>query len=473
MDLRSLITVRSASIAVGSLLMLVLGLAFRSTNGSDLITVTVARGPLLVTLSETGTLRPAEALTYRSRVPGREIEITWLAPEGAQVREGDLIVRLDTTELGGDLERAAQALRQAQLDAQVAEAERQAANAALDSLSSGRGALDAEEARFNLKIAEQKAERMRQDYESLAPLLAKGFVTREELERAALELEQAQATVEIAKRRATVITEQSVPQERQRAGLDVAHRAAQIEVARQRLAEASSRVSQLRQAIETCTIRAQHAGMVVYEENMASSPRRKVRGGDRVTPSQGLVTIPEVKRMLVDTSLREADLYRVSAGQPAAITLEAYPGLKLTGRVLTVGTVARVPPDRPFEGKRFDVVVDIDPNRADLRPEMTASVQIEIARRADALLVPVNAIFDQDGHRVVHVVGARGTETRRVALGESNDVYVEVLQGVKEGERLQLSDGALDGSSPRPASARELGPPATAARAADAPRPQA
>jgi HlyD family secretion protein len=440
MNLRPLMTVRSLGVAVGMLLMLALGFAFRSTTGPDPFTVKVARGPLIVTLSETGTLRPAEALTYRSRVPGREIEITWLVSEGVQVQEGDLLVRLDTTELEGDLDRATQARRQAQLDGQVAEAEGQAANATLDSLSSGRGSLDAEEARFNLKVAEQKAERLRQDYEALAPLLAKGFVTGEELEHAALELEQAQGAVEIARRRATVITEQSVPQERQRAALDVAHRAAQIEVARQRLAEASTRVSQLREAIDACAIRAQHAGMVVYEDNLASNPRRKIRSGDRVTPSQGLVTIPEVKRMLADTSLREADLYRVTPGQPAVITLEAYPGLKLTGRVLTVGTVARVSPDRPFEGKRFDVVVDIDPNRADLRPEMTASVQIEIAQRADALLIPVNAIFDQDGLRVARVVGARGTETRQIALGESNDVDVEVLQGVKEGERLQLSD---------------------------------
>ena len=219
-------------------------------------------------------------------------------------------------------------------------------------------------------------------------------------------LSKRRAHVEIARRRATVITEQSVPQERQRGALDVAHRAAQIEVARQRLAEASTRVTQLRQAIDACAVRAQHAGMVVYEDNLASNPRRKIRGGDRVTPSQGLVTIPEVKRMLADTSLREADLSSRQPGSARVITLEAYPGLELTGRVLTVGTVARVSPDRPCEGKRFDVVVDIDPNRADLRPEMTASVQIEIAQRADALLIPVNAIFDQDGLRVVHVVKA-------------------------------------------------------------------
>lgn len=471
MQARSLMTLRNAAIAVALVVMLALGLIFlRSTAAPGVSTVQVTRGPLIVTLSETGTLRPAQALTYRSRVPGREIEIMWLATEGVQVKDGDLLARLDTTELEGDLDRATQALRQAQLDAQVAEAERQAANAALDSLSSGRGALDAEEARFNLKIAEQKAERLKQDYESFVPLLEKGFVTRDELDRAAQEVEQAQGAAELARRRAAIVTEQAVPQERQRATLDLAHRNAQMEVARQRLAEASSRVAQLRDAIASCQLHAEHGGLVVYEENMATAPRRKVRVGDRVTPSQGLITIPEVKRMLADTSLREADLHRVSPGRPAVITLDAYPGLRLTGHVLTVGTVARVSPDRPLDGKRFDVVVDIDPNQADLRPDMTAGVEIQIAQRADALLVPVNAIFDRDGRHVVHVVGARTTETRRIELGESNDVYVEVLDGLREGERVRLSDVVLDGSSPRSTTTHDLEPRTTAAGVADVPR---
>ncbi len=191
---------------------------------------------------------------------------------------------------------------------------------------------------------------------------------------------------------------------------------------------------------------ADHGGLVVYETNVATSPPRKIRVGDRVTPSQGIITIPEVSRMLADTSVREADLHRVSPGRAAVITLEAYPGLRLTGRVVSVGTVARVSPDRPVEGKRFDVVVDVDRSQADLRPDMTATVEIEVSRRADALLVPVNAIFDRDGEHVVHVVRGRATEIRRVMLGESNDVYVEVLDGVREGEHVRLSDVTVDGT---------------------------
>lgn len=452
MAFRAVATFRNLCLAAGVLIVAVAALMLRSPAVPDQLVVKAVRGPLVVTLTETGTLRPAEALTYRSRVPGREIEVTWLAPEGAQVAQGDLLVRLDTTELEGDRDRATQTQRQAQLDLQVAEAERQASDSTLDSLSSGRGAVDAEEARFNVKVAEQKAERLRQDYDSLAPLLEKGFVTREELERAAMEFEQAQGAVEIARRRVTVLTEQVVPQERQRAALDVAHRAAQIEVARQRLAEAVDRVSQVRQAIDACVIRAQHPGLVVYEENMGSNPLRKIRVGDRVTPSQGLLTIPEVDRMLADTSLREADVHRVKPGQAATIGLEAYPDLQLTGTVLTVGTVARTSPDRPYDGKRFDVVVDIDAHGADLRPEMTATVRIHVTERADALMVPVNAVFERGGRRVVHVVGSRGIETRPVALGQSNELYVEVLEGLREGERVRLSDVAPGGAESHPQS---------------------
>ena len=92
---------------------------------------------------------PAEALTYRSRVPGREIEITWLAPEGAQVHEGDpwfgWIDRAAT-----DLERAMQAMRQAELDAQVAEAERRHRRHWIDCPRAG-ARIDTEEARFDLE----------------------------------------------------------------------------------------------------------------------------------------------------------------------------------------------------------------------------------------------------------------------------------------------------------------------------------
>src|SRR6185436_4000835 len=100
-------------------------------------------------------------------------------------------------------------------------------------------------------------------------------------------------------------------------------------------------------------------------------------------------------------------------------------GLRLTGRVTRVGTLARASADRPLEDKRFDLIVELDPTATDLRPEMTARADIVLGTRSDVLLLPVNAVFEHQGALVAHVVRASGSEARTVSLGESNDTLVE------------------------------------------------
>ena len=111
----------------------------------------------------------------------------------------------------------------------------------------------------------------------------------------------------------------------------------------------------------------------------------------------------------------------------ALVRLEAFPNLRLTGKVIRVGTLASSSIDRPLDEKRFDLVVELDPTEAELRPEMTARADIVTGNRDGVLLVPVNAVFDQQGTYVAHVAGLSGIETRPVELGESNDRVVEVL----------------------------------------------
>ena len=126
-------------------------------------------------------------------------------------------------------------------------------------------------------------------------------------------------------------------------------------------------------------------------------------------------------------------------GQRATVRLEAFPELRLTGKVTRVGTLARTSADRPFDDKRFDLIVELDEADAELRPEMTARADILLGERPGVLLVPINAVFDQQGP-VCHVVGPAGFETRRVRLGESSDADVEVIGGLREGERVSLVD---------------------------------
>jgi RND family efflux transporter MFP subunit len=346
-------------------------------------------------------LRPAESITYRSPLAGRETEITYLTPEGTYVHEGDLLVRLDTTGLAEELERAIAVARQADVEVKAAEADRADAAAAVESATEGAGALDAEEAAAKLKLAEKNVARLRAEYEGLKPLLDKGFITKDELDKAQFE-----------------------------------H--AQVANARQHAKELAATLAALRAAIADCNLYATHAGLVVFEELVGANPRRRVRVGDRVSSTQGLVTIPEVERMLVDTSVREGDLWRVHAGQAVSVAVDAFPSMRLTGHVLAIGTVGNAA-ERPFDEKRFGVTVAVDAAGRELRPDMTARAAISVAERRQVLTVPVAALSKNGDAWTVTVVRGWGTESRLVTVGENDGFQLEILSGLKEGERVSLA----------------------------------
>ena len=310
----------------------------------------------------------------------------------------------------------------------------------------GRAALSADEERLRLRLADKRVERLEAELESLQPLLDKGFITKEELDRVAFELEQATVEAGIARRKTEVYVGSTQPREAQKAERVLAQREAQLENARAKLDAAKSQVSWLNETIQRCRIYARHPGLVIYEQYLAASPRRKIRLGDRVTSSQGLVTIPEVQRMVVETSVREGDLHRIAAGQLAEIRLDAFPDARLTGTVQRVGAVGDSG-TALFDEKRFDVLVDVDPADFDLRPEMTARIDILVEELPNVLLAPVNALFQRDGHIVAHVLTGWGVETRTVELGASNNVYVEVRSGLDDG-RPTLFGGSRYGVLP-------------------------
>lgn len=429
---------RNAIFAAIAATALVAAVLWVRAGADDGMVAEVTRGELTARLTSSGTLKPMQSITYRSPVPGRDVEIRDLAPEGSRVKAGDVLVRLDTTDLEVELARVRQEHRQAQFDLQVAEGEWDEANAEVKSVTEGEGALTVEEARSTLARAQKKAERLRQEYEKLRPLLDKGFITREELARTEDALEEAEEELLLARRRTDVMVQLSHPREQKRAALALAQKASQLSHARTRVAETELRLELLGTMIDGCTIRARGPGMVVYEENLNANPRRKLRIGDRVFATQGIVTIPEVNRMQVEATVSEAEVHRVRAGQRAEVRVEAFPDLILTGTVTRVGTLAAASASRPFDDKRFDLIIALDPTTAELRPEMSIRADVIVGTRSNVLMIPVTAVFNHQGTRVAYVVTATATEMRPVELGESNDRMVEIVGGLQDGDRVSL-----------------------------------
>ena len=224
------------------------------------VTWTVARGDVVADLIAPGTLRAARSLTYRSPANGRELEIVHLAPEGLRVEEGDLLARLETRDLEADRRQAQDNVHDVELARQVADLELLEATAAYNSTVDGEDALTLEESRTSLVLTEKKVRRLQREVQNLEPLLDQGFITGDELERSQAELESAEADLAIARRRASVLVEQTHPLNQRRAELQLAQTRAQRDGVNRRLAAARRQVAELSDLVERCNIYARATG---------------------------------------------------------------------------------------------------------------------------------------------------------------------------------------------------------------------
>lgn len=417
-------------------------LATRETP-AGLRTALARQGTLELTVTEAGTLRAASSATHRSPIEGRELEITWLAPEGAEVREGEVVATVDASELRLELDRVLQSARQVETELAAANVDREEAALALRGVVEGAGLLTVEEGRTELKLLQGRAKRFREEHQRLEPLLAKGYVTREEFDRAGLEADEAEARAALGERAFRILAERTYPANVQAARLQLARREAQIANLRPKLESIRAFAATLASQISRCSIRAAHPGLVTYDENLSVNPRRKIRVGDRVTPSQGIVTLPDLRGMVVDAAVRESDVRTIAPGQRVHITLDAFPDTPLQGTVSRVGALAR-DPSRGNE-TRFAVTIDLPPSNLPVRPAMNARVDIVVAELHDVVLAPLEAVSGSDATTVVYVIRGSTIERRVVQTGRSNATDIEIVSGVSAGERVSLQVPAGDG----------------------------
>ncbi len=507
---------------------------------------TVSRGPLRISVLESGSIEALRSQTITSRVEGRAA-ILYIIPEGTVITPEDvqqerLLVQLDVAELEEKLnaqkidlasavasyenavstldiqrQQNASELRKAGLEVRFARLDleryvgKKLADELLDSCNpaetdsplpvgaavatdGGSGGSDdipapvigtvapeglileclqsdhlAGEALQTLRLldtdislAEEELRRAEVKRDWSTRLLDKGYVSREEeeadriaLERRRIELDRAKTardqyvTYDFRKEVEQLLSnlieaEAQSDRTAKSARSSEAREAANVRSRKEQQDLKADRFKKLQEQIEVAQIHATQPGLVVY----ASSRRQRrwrsddaIQEGTIVQERQPIIEIPDLSSLGVKVSVHESVVEKVREGQSVHVVVDAFKDRAIPG---TVVSVARLPdpPDSWLNPdlKVYSTEMSLDDVPPGLRPGMSAKVEILVADLPDVVAVPVQAIAGTADRPAVQVVQPDGTTaSRTVVLGMSNDVMVEIKEGLKEGETILLA----------------------------------
>lgn len=371
------------------------GLSFsfaKESAGVEVRTEAVRRDTLIETVSAPGEIEPDTKVDLSAEVSARILELPFR--EGGEVEAGDVIVRLDDSELRSRLD-AAQARREGE-----------------------QFRLEAEQAR--LAGPKHSLENARTTLERQQALFESGDVSRQALDDAMNRVAELEATVEAGVRNISVI-ESGV-------------------------AAAAADISQVEELIAKTVMRSPISGTLIQ---LNAEVGELVVVGTMNNAGTVILTIANLRRMRLDARVAESAIARVEDGQAAEVRINAYPDRVFRGTVERVALQRTV--DRDGTGYfKVEVMLDLDGER--ILSGLAANVEIEVAER-EGLLVPSQAIVDVELDAVpeeiargnplidrrrrsitaVYVVQGDRVVLTPVRVGPSNLVDTMVMEGLEEG----------------------------------------
>jgi multidrug resistance efflux pump len=362
-------------------------------------TAVVARRSVEDVFLLTGETRAVRSLDLTApRTANWQIQIKWLADDGAEVEAGDPLIEFDNTQVVQRIEE----MRLRRTQAEIALASRGKTLAA-----------EAEKKRIAVELAEIEARKARLDAE--VPLELR---SRREWHQKQTALHEREVSLAKARQDLTTFRQTS------KSEMDNLHLA--LEKASRGLAQAEGELGLL-------SVHATQPGIFIVARHWQYwAEARKLQVGDVVYPGVIVASIPEMAEMEVTALLPAVDEGQVASGQPARCVLDTYPGKVFPGHVVEVTAIAREERDR----SGFPVRIALE--RSDprlMRPGMSVRVEVVRHRYENALAVPRSAVVWSDGQTRVRRPGGGATDARLTVCTPTDCV---VASGLEEGDRVAL-----------------------------------
>jgi len=460
-------------------------------------TAAVGRGDVDVAVGATGTLKARNSTRIHSELQ-REGKIIFLAAEGALVKKGDVLVRLDPTELQREMENVERELAAARANRDTAVVEfriqesdgknqikkadlsLKQAEQDLKKYKEGDAPIQENKLRITLEEARSNEDRARAKYEQMPMLREKGFVTASQEEEERIRWEKAKVELDSARRELELYQAYTFPMEGARREEAVEQARSDLEAVKLRsdsqlkqresgqlqasnaVKNAERQKSDLVEALGKLEIGAPTDGLVIYGQ---AGERRwrgeeEIKVGARVWPTVTIITLPDLSEMEIVFRVHESDIGKVRPGMEGRVVIESVADRVFPGAVTMVASLANAGDWRQDESVRtFEAEFRLAGKDLGLKPGTSARVEIPVGRKENALRIPVAGVHGEPGRFFCFASGPRGWERRDLALGLSNDAFAEVVSGLSEGESILL--GAPPGDAGNPA---EPGAPAADAR---------
>lgn len=388
-------------------------------NAPSFTEVIAERGSISKTVAASGSVTSNLDVEIKCKASGEIVTLPFDISD--TVHDGDLLMELDPEdeERSVDLAEVSLSISQARLN-------RTQENLSLASLDLETAY---ERAEIDLEIIEARAEDSQASADRIEELYELGFISQEEYEQALTAALASGADLDAANLRFDEL-------EAQDAALGLLH----LDVTLARADVQSSRINldNAYNRLDDTRVYAPMDGIVtaryVQIGQIISSGMSSTSGG---TP---VLMVSDHSRLFILARVDESNIGQVETGQQVRISTDAYPD------EVFEGDITRIAPTgvNMQNVVTFEVRIEVtSENKSLLKPEMTADVEIVIAEKPDAILVPSNAVMSMHGSSMVMVPGENGDpEHVQVVTGLDNGEFTEIISGLSEGDTVLINESS-------------------------------
>jgi len=378
-------------------------LSSRNAVQSDVI-IKPKKGTFEVSVTVTGELQAKNSIDIDGPQGARsegiwQMKIARLIPEGTVVKQSDWVADIDKSEV-------ASKLKDAELGIQKAEA--QYTQTSLDS------ALTLSGARDEITNLKSTLEERKLDYEQSK------FEPPASIRRSEISYQSAERQLKQANENYQTKYKQSVAKMSQ----------AQAELAKER-----KKFDGLMTLMQQFTVVAPANGMVIYGREW--NGRKKTVGSQISSWDPTVATLPDLTNMESLTYVNEVDIQKIKKDQWVGISMDADPNKKLSGKIVEVANIGEQRPNS--DSKVFEVKIQIFEKDTTLRPAMTTSNKIVVAKVQNVMSVPLDCIHTENGKTYIYKKDGSSVVKQQVKVGMINENEAVIEKGISESDELYLS----------------------------------